>query len=133
MAGATTAAGHDAGRITASQTLKLSAERQLPLLSLPRTVEQRGRIHVANDARPCPRSSKRTCSRFLPQSKPMQSHASSVPSSSERFVTTQPIAPTLRLPSPVDKLRVIHAPMDDLIAHAHRIDVIFFFRRPRGP
>ena len=40
--------------IIASQTLKFSARQQLPLLSLPRAVEQRGRVHVASDAAPLP-------------------------------------------------------------------------------
>jgi hypothetical protein len=40
--------------IIASQTRKFSARQQLPLLSLPRAVEQRGRIHVASDSAPLP-------------------------------------------------------------------------------
>jgi hypothetical protein len=35
--------------IVAAQTLKLSGRQQVPLLSLPRAVEQRGRIHVSSD------------------------------------------------------------------------------------
>ena len=53
--------------------------------------------------RPCPRWSKRTCSRSPFQLKRMVNHVpSAYRPSSERIVTTQPIAPTLRLSSLVD-------------------------------
>ena len=94
--------------IIASQTLKFSARQQLPLLSLPRAVEQRGRVHVASDAVPLPMLEQ---THLQPVPVPVEADGNHAPAayrpSSERIVTTQPIAPTLRAVLACGWLRVV--------------------------